>query len=696
MQNNPGCATPHSTPRRNGSFHTPHSLHPKGVTKRFAEFVRGADPGQRRAAGNIFKFLALLLALTLIARGTSAATLARVDISTPSRSSIVEAVTGSATVSSRDTLDVTVPEGLTVTEMLAGVGQNVNTGDVIARFDPDEVAEKLLRETLSLDKMLFDLERYDRADTVDVSSIETALRSLRRAQDDYETTRRQGEAEVAAARAAFNEALDDDADDPDVTALQNAVRSLQRTQEDYDSTKAQGESDIAAAEDSLLEAENSLPNDVDHSQVESAQRSLQRAKEDYTSTRSQGNADVSAAWDTLYALEVSGAGDREIDQAWNSVASAQRRADENLVSASRRIEDAEIALEKAGQDYSKNRQQAQDVWQNEVDRAREALESAVSRAQDNLLSAARRLEDAEIAYEKAELDLQRNAQQQSETMQNTIDRTREALESAQSRAQENLQSARRRVEDAEISLSNAEQNYEKSEQQIVESTAQNNMNASSLRLDIDAQKVIVDALEALSRNGHMLYSDIEGTVSSVIAEGSVTGKSPLVSFMDGAKGFEASTQLSKSDADKLIVGDECEVTAGGGSMYFTPTVTGTVSGISMPDANDRVTVTIRLPGSDWSQGQRAEVQVVLSSGNYDQCVPVSALHSDNTGYYILTVEKQSTVLGLQNIVTRVNVNVAASDSDTVSVRGPVNRESQVISGSSKAVAAGDRVRVNEN
>ena len=131
-------------------------------------------------------------------------------------------------------------------------------------------------------------------------------------------------------------------------------------------------------------------------------------------------------------------------------------------------------------------------------------------------------------------------------------------------------------------------------------------------------------------------------------------------------------------------------------MYFTPTVAGTISGISLPDVNDRVTVAIRLPGSDWTQGQRVDVQVVLSSGNYDLCVPVSALHSDNTGYYLYTVEKSSTVLGLQNTVTRVNVNIAASDSDSVSVRGPVSRDSQVIVSSNKAVVAGDRVRVNES
>jgi hypothetical protein len=180
-----------------------------------------------------------------------------------------------------------------------------------------------------------------------------------------------------------------------------------------------------------------------------------------------------------------------------------------------------------------------------------------------------------------------------------------------------------------------------------------------------------------------------------MSEGSVTGSQPLISFRDGAKGFEAKMRISTSDAEKLATGDECEVSTGGGSMYFTPTVTGTVTSKSLPDDSDIVTVSIRLPDREWTEGQRVDVQAVLSSGSYDLCVPISALHSDNAGYYLLAVEQQNTVLGTQNVVIRADVNVTASDSDMASVRGPVDRNSQIITSSNKAISEGDRVRVNE-
>ena len=77
------------------------------VLNRLPALPRFSDPAQRRAGGHLIQFLAGLLALTLIARGTSGATLAKVDVSGPSRGEIVEAVTGNATVSARDTLDIT-------------------------------------------------------------------------------------------------------------------------------------------------------------------------------------------------------------------------------------------------------------------------------------------------------------------------------------------------------------------------------------------------------------------------------------------------------------------------------------------------------------------------------------------------------------------------------------------------------------
>lgn len=677
-----------------------------------------ADPAQKRAAGNIVKFLAALVIVTLIARGTSSATLAKVDVSTPSRGEIVESVSGTATVSVKDTLDITVPEGLTIEEMFVGAGQNINNGDAVAKFDMEEVAEMLTRETASLDKLLLDLDKLVRTESTDSTSLDNAKKSLQRAKDDYNTTKAANDEDIASAQQELDEAIEAHADEVDTTSLDNARKSLQRAQDDYNSVNAQGIADVAAAQVALNDARAQNAESVDTTSLDNAQRNLQRAQEDRASTIADSNNEIweaqnalstaqndeqakLEAWNTAAPAEKDAAeqayrsAQAKTEQAWNSLTSAQNKANDSILSADRKVEDAISSFEKAEQDYNKNVQQASESLQSDIDKAVTALESAESKASDNLLNAQRKVEDAESSLAKAESDYYKNIEQASESVQNEIDKNRTALETAKSKAQESLLAAQRKVDDAQTSLSKAEQDYSKSAQQTSDTTTQNKISASSLQLDIAAQEKIVNDLQLLVKNEGIVYTDLSGTVSAAKSDGSVSGKDPIVSFLDGSKGFEASLQLSESDAEKLAVGDECEVSAGGSSMYYNPTVTGVVSSISAPDDNDKVTLVIRLPEGDWTIGQRVDVQAVQGRDTYEQCVPLTALHSDNSGYYLLTVEQKVTVLGIENVVVKTAVTISASDDDSAAVRGAFDRNSMVITGSDKAVEAGDRVRVNE-
>ena len=676
---------------------------------------RVEDKAQRRAGGNIIKFLALLLVLTLIARGTSGATLTKVELSSPSRNEIIEAVTGTATVSSRDSLDITAPEGLTIVEMLVGAGQTVVYGDALALFDMEQVSDKLTRESAALDKLMFDLEKLDRDERTDSTSLENAMRNLRRVQDDYDATKTQGETDIETASEALDEAWNKLLEDPDAAALENALRNLNRVKDDYNTSRAQGIANVATAEAALKEALGAETGAVDSASVENARRSRNRARDDYNAVKTQGESDVAdakAAFDLAAKNEEEKKAAFEADEddveaglayeeakaatkkAQGALDAAEKKAADDLLTYARRLEDAESSYSQALNNYSDNWDKATDAKQSAIDRARDALLAEEKKADENLLSAARRLEDAEVSFAAAERDYAKNTEKAYDSRQATIDNAQSSLEGAQKKAEDNLQSAARRVEDAEISLATAERDYKRNTQQTADTVSQNNLNAVTLRLDIEDKKEIVDTLKMLVLNDGVLYTDIAGVVLNAKAGGSVTGKDALVAFMDGAKGFEAYLLLEKTDANRLAVGDDCRVSTGGGSMYYSPTVTGTVSTIAPPNDQSRVGVTIRLPEGDWTEGQRVEIQVVQSRNTYDLSVPLSAVRSDNSGYFLLSVEQESTVLGIENIVIRVPVTVIASDSDNAAVQGPIGRNSKIITGSNKAVEAGDRVRIN--
>jgi len=736
--------------------------------------IKASDPAQRRSAGNIFKFLAVLLAFTLIARGTSGATLARVVLATPERSEIVNAISGSATVYATDIIEIAAPTGLTIAEMLVNIGQNIARGDAIALFEMDELEAQRIREEANLAKMHLDLERLERGESIDASSLETAQRNVQRAREDYDATVRQGEADVAEAKEALDaliastygtdatmlpsairshqRALEDyystlaqgqadiaAAEDAlreinvDDTTLQNAIRSHQRALDDYNATLAQGQVDIAEAQEALDELQARSPSATDRTAIETAQRNLQRARDDYNTTRRQGEDSVhnaqlalmsamNAYYDAVFASSIDqntaavSAAWAGVEQAQTAITNAENAAEANLLAARRRVEDAEASLAQAQRTFNV-------ATADDLERAENALEAAETRAADNQLTAARRLEDAETSLEQAhrnfdnsvasatehaeialetaqvraadnQLSAARRLEDAAGSVNSAVEQAQAAVQTAINRAYDNRQTAARRIEDAIASQDTAQQNHERSTQQAADTSAQNVINATTLELDITAQQSTVSTLVTLIANSGILYAEYAGAVSFAMQAGDTTSSAPFVTLRDTTEGsFEAHMHISRTEAERLTVGSESQVTTGGGNMFFTPTVTGVVSSISQPDDNDRVTITIALPDSNWSAGQRVDAQIILSRANYDFSVPISAVHSDNSGYFLLVMEQRNTVMGLQNIVVRANVTVVASDNEMVSVMGPVDRNSQVITGSNKAISVGDRIRV---
>ena len=737
----------------------------------FLTQVKNSDPAQRRSAGNIFKFLAILLAFTIIARGTSGATLARVTLATPDRSEIIDSISGSATVSSTEYLEINVPELLTIAEMLVAVGQYVEAGDAIAVFDMDGLEERHTRAAANLSRLNLDLLQLEREEHTDSSPLQTAQRNLRRAQEDYASTVLHGQTEIANAQAALDLLLESAYEDGQIlpsairehqrrledyyatlaqgqaaiaaaeeelrsvtvdnTALLNAIRNHQREVDDFNATIAEGQAEVAAAQETLNNLRARSPASQNRTAIENAQRAYQRTRDDYNTTRQQGENSVNAAQlaldsaiaayhEAVWAAQLDpnpeavAAALAEKNRAHNTLITAQETANANLLVASRRLEDDSIRLAQAQRDFA-------EATQNELEQAENALETAQTRAANNLLSATRRLEDMENALEQAQrnfnnskqteieraenalesardraatdlLAAERRLQDASSSVSSEIERAQNNLQTAINRAADDRQTAARQVETARASLRTAEQTHSRSVQQTADTTAQNIISATTLQLDIASQQYTVDTLSSLISNGGVLYAGVSGSVAVAMQAGRLTNSEPIVTLRDTNGRFEAQMQISQSEAERLTIGSEVEVTTGAATMFFTPTTTGVVSAISQPDENDKVTITISLPYGNWSVGQRIDAQIILSRANYDFSVPISAVHSDNLGYFLHVMEQRSTILGLQNVVVRVNVTIVAADDMMVSVRGPVSRGSQVIVSSNRAISVGDRIR----
>lgn len=737
------------------------------------KWLTGADPSQKRAAGNILKFLAVLLVLTFVARGASGATLARVELASPMRSEIVDAVSGSAIVTAVGTTYINAIDGLLVAQQLVTVGQSVEVGDPLLIFDMQELEERKVRETATLAGLQLDYQRIKRGDDVDTGSITTAQLNLSRAQEDYAALRQQNAESVADAISELDRLLDinyhiqngngengysaeampsqmrnhqraiedwqdtfvqgeadiaaaiEAAQSVDDTAVQNALRTHARALEDYNATVAQWAGNIADAQAELDEIMSRRPQDMDRSALDTAQRNYERARYDYNATRRQGEEGVrtaeealsAAIWAYNNAVNILPPGDAAIYeartqflQAKAAVDTAQAIADANLLTRARHVEDTRASLNQAQQAHST-------TVQGELERAQAALDNAITQAEDSHSTAARRLEDAEIGLVQATSNFDtavQNAQDAIEAARTRaadnlagatrrledaaagtgteIERAQSNLQTVITNAESQEQTARRRIEDARTQLVTAEQNHARSIAQNADTVEQNSITAPTLALDIQAQYQRLDIVSGLIATNGVLYASHAGIVSIIVAQNAVTTGAAAVTLRDVTGGFEAEMLVNASTAERIRVGHVAEVTTGASSIFFTPTTDAIVSAVSTPNENNDVTITMTLPGSNWTTGQRIDAEITFARANYDLSVPISAINSDNAGYFVNIVESQSTVLGIQNVVQRVNVSIVASDSEMAAVRGPVTRECMVVIGANKPISQGSRVR----
>ncbi len=95
------------------------------------------------------------------------------------------------------------------------------------------------------------------------------------------------------------------------------------------------------------------------------------------------------------------------------------------------------------------------------------------------------------------------------------------------------------------------------------------------------------------------------------------------------------------------------------------------------------------------QTGNAVLSFTKESRKYRNCVPLSALYSGKTGYYVIAVEEDKTILGIQSVASFVPVSVIESNDEYAAVEGNVYGCSKIVVQANKEVTEGGRVRVME-
>lgn len=621
---------------------------------------------QRVAVKALAVFFALVLAFTLISRAAVGITVARVDVKKPMTGILTQRTTISGNLAAQGDLELTLPGGIRVNQINASVGQRVNAGDVLLEMDLDGLTSAI--EKLKGDISLLDLKISGAAKGNSAGSLNAVLNAqagLKTAQEDYDR--------LVSGRATTDE---------------RAAEDLAQAQTDLDEAKA-------ALEKAKTKAKTEL--------VKAAQEKVDAAKEALADTQALSKDALDTAQENINSAQDQ---QTSVDGSYFSALNAYNRAktayDNAVASGSDETVLAPLrsAMEQAENSMNSLSDQSSAAYRA-VKRAKEGLKTAqekwaakVKEAEADVSEANTKLTEAQNKTDMSEESLVISAQSAVDSAERFLKTSQRGSDDSITATADALLTAQRQIDSAQRTLDQA--NAAAAEERATNQSA--NRQAEVERLGYvndrrEAQKKL-DSLLAAASNGGALTAPVAGTVLSIMSEtGLTTEGAKVASISRSDQGFEFKGQVTQEEAEKLAVGDE-------GTISFTVDgkshdLRAPITAIGMANDKGMVDITVDLPEGNYPTGAAAKFEISKRSEQYNTVLPLGALRNDGKDY-VLVLKETQTVMGTEQTVEKVLVTVDEKDSEQMAVSGSLAYDAQVIVGSNKPLAEGDRVRVNEN
>ena len=301
---------------------------------------------------------------------------------------------------------------------------------------------------------------------------------------------------------------------------------------------------------------------------------------------------------------------------------------------------------------------------------RDALQRELNERQEKAAQYAR-----EIAEKQAQRELLQQEESPDEEIISRIEAELTQLTAEETQNREALAEAEARLNEADAALESVQSQREEA--------AANAASATVLAEQIREMESSVETLKKLDEQEGVFCAPQTGTVESLqLMQGQTSGQVGG-SISDPERGYQIRFALEAEDAVQDTAGVTVTVMQGAKSESVKIN-----SSVSQQDGG--VVLSAALTGSDWQVG-KAELTIRLSETEYDCCLPVSALHSDNGGDFVYSVEERNTILGLQNIVRKVYVEVVERNNELAALRN-YTTGAPVVAATTKSLQEGARVR----
>lgn len=583
--------------------------------------------------------MAVMLFMTVISRAASSFTVAQVQVESPKSRAIVHKVIGDGTVTRQSDIPVYTVADILVAKVKVTEGQEVKKGQTLAVLDTDSIDEQI--QMLSDEIEVLQLQN-DALKSAEAKRDREQDKALSRAKEDYEDTVQSNKDAVSKAKENIK------------TAKKQTKKNEKKTLEDL--------------QNSVEEAKKAYEDAVEtqKSQVQQAKRAL----EDASKTPA---ADYS---DSITQIE--------INQKQRKIDSEQRKLD---ALALKKLEDPDtymsewqdqydyvqelkddLAAAKLQQQAKKNEAAAQERERKQtLSRAQEDYDETISKNEKLVRKAKELWQEAEQKLENYQ-----NGEDEDSADDSLVEDARKTLEDAKSQQTQQKKSAKRAIEDA-------------GETDAVDHSVEiNNVSIA------EKQRALAQLQKTKEQEGKIV-AQTDATVSKILlTAGDRTTETAAFLLADLSEGARFTTEISKEDAKYVVVGDAVTLKVNDKS-YEDMTVLSTET-----NEDSSVRVTVYVPKKTISIGTHASMEIEQTSEKYATTLPLTAIHAEQSKYFVYVLEKEDTVLGEETVARKVNVSIVEKNGEYAALSdGSLSEDDSVIVESDTMLANGEKVRLKE-
>lgn len=221
----------------------------------------------------------------------------------------------------------------------------------------------------------------------------------------------------------------------------------------------------------------------------------------------------------------------------------------------------------------------------------------------------------------------------------------------------------------------------------------NKNNSSALQqMEKESLKNLLQQLNDLREENGNVYSEFKGRILECsISTGSITTLEPVIILEDFSQPFQFEGFIGEKATPFVEKGTECMLEIMQGNVLL--------DGVKISEVAEgedgMYRVTAKVDSDSVYQTGSAVLSFTESSKKYPKCIPLSALYSGNSGYYVIEIKEDETVLGAQLIAEYVPVTLIENNGEYAAVEGEISEYSKIVVSASKTIKEGDRVRIIE-